>query len=345
MSVSRPPSIRELAAKLGVSRTTVSLALRNHPRISETTRRRVHDFAVSQGYQPNALVNALMSHLRRRRPVHANGEVMAFLTTGETENSWKKLPTIVDCFNGIRNQAEQQGFHLEPFWLGREGEAARSVARVLHARAVRGSLLCLIKDESGKLDLDWDHHPVIALGYTFNQKHLHQVAHNHFNGILSAYQELRKLGYQRIGLVLAHYDDNHVNHYWTAGFSVGQRLYGGTILKPLLLKDHNELDACQRWFERIRPDAIIGTHPDPALTMLEKQGVNVPNESAYVTLDLESSNFGRIAGIRQNWDGMGAAMVDLLIGQLHINHYGLPATPRIILIEGHWKTGATVHPA
>lgn len=46
-------SLKTLAEAAGVSRTTVSLALRNHPRISESTRNRIQRIARQEGYHPN----------------------------------------------------------------------------------------------------------------------------------------------------------------------------------------------------------------------------------------------------------------------------------------------------
>ncbi len=40
-AASNPPTLREIARRAGVSHTTVSLALRNHPSIPEETRERM----------------------------------------------------------------------------------------------------------------------------------------------------------------------------------------------------------------------------------------------------------------------------------------------------------------
>ncbi|MFA6287058.1 MAG: LacI family DNA-binding transcriptional regulator [Opitutaceae bacterium] len=340
----RPVSVRDLAACLNISRTTVSLALRNHPRISEAMRKRVQACAAEAGYQPNAMVNALMTHMRRRR-THTTGEVLAFLTAGESPQTWCRLPTIVDCFDGVRAQAERQGFKLETFWLGKMGEASRQVARILGARGVRASVLALLPDEAEPLDLAWDRHPVVALGYTFGQKPLHQVAHAHFNGMLTCYRELRKLGYKRIGAVLTDHDDHHVNHYWSGGFFAAQNLYGGKKLPLPKLTSYDDKAACVNWFKAHRPDAIIGTHPDPALRMLKSHGVGAADGVGYAALDIERGNIGHVSGIRQNWSSMGAALVDMLVGQLHMNEYGLPTTPKVVLIDGDWVPGKTTREA
>jgi LacI family transcriptional regulator len=58
-------NLQAVARALGVSRSTVSLALRDDPRISDATRRRVRRAAEDLGYTANPLIATLMSTLRR----------------------------------------------------------------------------------------------------------------------------------------------------------------------------------------------------------------------------------------------------------------------------------------
>lgn len=52
-------TIKDLARKLGISPSTVSRALRDHPDISEATKRRVTEAAREHNYQPNQLAQSL----------------------------------------------------------------------------------------------------------------------------------------------------------------------------------------------------------------------------------------------------------------------------------------------
>lgn len=55
-------SISDIAKALGVSPSTVSRALRDHPDISPDTRQRIHEYASSVNYRPNALAVGLKHH-------------------------------------------------------------------------------------------------------------------------------------------------------------------------------------------------------------------------------------------------------------------------------------------
>src|SRR5881398_3589545 len=63
-SPARRITMRDIAQRLGIDQSTVSLALRDHPRISEALRRKVRDAAGEMGYQPDAMLSAL-AHYRR----------------------------------------------------------------------------------------------------------------------------------------------------------------------------------------------------------------------------------------------------------------------------------------
>lgn len=52
-------TITEMARQLGLSHSTISRALSNHPRISQTTRKMVQDLANELGYQANSTANQL----------------------------------------------------------------------------------------------------------------------------------------------------------------------------------------------------------------------------------------------------------------------------------------------
>ena len=67
-----------VARAAGLSKATVSRALRDDPRQSVATRRRVHAVARELGYRPHPMVTALMTQIRttRRTRFHGNLAVL-----------------------------------------------------------------------------------------------------------------------------------------------------------------------------------------------------------------------------------------------------------------------------
>ena len=62
--MSTPATLQDVADRAGVHRSTVALALRDHPRIPEATRVRIKAVADQLGYRVNPFVAALMQSRR-----------------------------------------------------------------------------------------------------------------------------------------------------------------------------------------------------------------------------------------------------------------------------------------
>lgn len=335
-----PPSIRELATRLGISRTTVSLALRRDPCVAPETRDRVLALATKTGYHSNALVNALMTQVRRRKRLKPTGEVVAYVTSFTTEHDWKRHPSHAQQFEGARQRADELGFQLQPFWMGDRGVNSRQLARILAARGVRGSLLAPIGMDHHTLEFDWAGHAIVTFGYSFQQIALHRTVHDNISLITACHTQLQKLGHARIGLVLHRTDNSRVQHLWVTGY-LGQWQHGGERIEPLLLDSYDDPVPFLKWLKRIRPHAIISIWQDLPLKWMREAGLRVPEDVSYATLDL-GDRAGKLAGMLQDNHGIGAAAMDLLAGQLFRNEIGIPAYPKITMVEGTWMDGPTV---
>ena len=60
-SIGRNITIKDLAAELGLSITTISRALNGYPDVGEKTRRRVSEVAQKLGYRPNRNAQRLVT--------------------------------------------------------------------------------------------------------------------------------------------------------------------------------------------------------------------------------------------------------------------------------------------
>jgi LacI family transcriptional regulator len=339
---SNPPTLREIARRAGVSHTTVSLSLRNHPSIPEETREKLRHLADQLGYRSNVLVSALMSQVRLKQP-KSGPEIVGFLTGGPTADDWKNHSASVGFYEGARRRAQQLGMRIEPFWLGPAGAASAATCRMLRARAIRGHLITPFPVPVYTHELDWAHLICIGLGYVFNQHALHRATHNHFRGSFLAYQELARRGYRRIGLVLDRDENSRVNYGWLGGYLAAQNTFAGARLEPLLTTAGAELPQAKAWLREAKPDAVIGFGPAQFL-LLQRLGCAIPRDVAYAALDVEQAHLAHVeevSGINQNLPLIGATAVDILASQLYQNELGLPQRPVFSMIEGYWVPGRT----
>ena len=82
-----------------MSHTTVSLALRNSPRITPSVRKQVQKAARQAGYHADPTVSNLMARLRTIGTT-AVRETLGFTTAWPTRNGWRNAPNHVRFFDG-----------------------------------------------------------------------------------------------------------------------------------------------------------------------------------------------------------------------------------------------------
>ena len=334
-------TVRDLAEYLGISRTTVSLGLRNHPGVSKATQLRIHQAAAELGYQKNALVTALMTQVRTRR-IEYHGEAIAFLTALNEEFYWKKQ-SQGEVFEGAREMAEKLGFRLEPCWLGPMGVDSRKASRILRARGVCGLLLSYMPSGLLELDLDWDRYPVVATGYSFRQKIPNRVAANQSSTVGVCFEKLYNLGYRRIGLAMAVQANERVNRYWVSSYFGTQWHWKCPRLEPFDAHGVPDREKFLKWVMREKPDAIMSSFwPDYSAEWLSEIGLTIPGDMGYAGLDVSPQDWGKIAGISQNHRLVGATAVMQLSDMIFRNVVGLPSHPMETTVGVEWKDGLTV---
>ncbi len=89
MAARVPPTTAEISARVGVSKSTVSRALRNDRRISAPVRAKIASMAEKLGYAPNAIAASLATQ---------RSSIIGFIGS-ETENTWyqENIQTLVQC--------------------------------------------------------------------------------------------------------------------------------------------------------------------------------------------------------------------------------------------------------
>src|SRR5262245_11457734 len=195
-----PPTLKGIAARAGVSAMTVSLALRNHPKIPASTRERIQTIARELGYRPNPMVHALMAEVRARRPMRS-ATTLAFVTAFPTRDGWRRGSYIyVEYHAGAVERARQLGYAIEEVWAKEPGMTGRRLTQVLETRSIRGLLIAPLPQSRGHLSLDWSKFAAATFGSSLYKPELHRATVDHFGAITMALRKLRKLGYRRIGM-------------------------------------------------------------------------------------------------------------------------------------------------
>ncbi|HEY4299503.1 MAG TPA: LacI family DNA-binding transcriptional regulator [Candidatus Didemnitutus sp.] len=351
----RRVTLADVARRARVHVTTVSLALRNHPRLPAETRRRIQALAETMGYRPDPLLRALVAY-RSRVMDRQNPLTLAYVTNWNTRWGWKKVTAHPDFFAGAQAKAEQLGYKLEHFWMHEPGLTQGRLSRMLYARGVNGLIIASHGREMGDaLQFDWEHFSAVKIDYFPHQPVLHNVTNNQCDIVRLAMQKVMAAGYRRIGFVMHRGWDHAVDHLWMAGFLCEQqhladsdRVNAHIFPEPHPIErwfnENNapvvpDLPAFAEWFRQNRPEVVI-SKASFVLPLLAEMGLQVPRDVAFVDVFLEDSA-GQTAGVRQNHRTVGAAAVEILAGQLQHNVFGVPEIPTTTFVEGTWFDGAS----
>ena len=351
----RRVTLSDIAKQAKVHVTTVSLALRNHPRLPETTRTRIQKIAKELGYQPDPVLQALVAY-RGKVMTRRNPPTLAYLTNWSTRLGWERVTAHPEFFAGAKAKAQELGFTLEHFWMGEPGLTHTRMSKILQTRGITGLIIASHRREADvALHFDWSAFSAIKIDYFPHEPDLHNVTNDQCNIVRLAMRHATKLGYKRIGFVMDRGWDYSVDRLWTAGFLAEQSLYDPEDQVPLLMfpdyhpveewmsetRDHVEVapDAFSAWYKKHRPDVIISKRSflDAAFENLK---LKVPQDVAFVDVFLENFD-GTTAGVRQNHQTVGQLAIEILAGQLHYNKYGVPEIPTTTYVEGTWFDGAT----
>ncbi len=125
----------DIARAAKVDKSTVSLALSGHPRISERTRERVRRAAAKLGYVPDPALSSLAAQRWRGRR-DRKGVVLAFVC----DNARDAEPELMAYLDGVRTQAGLLGYGVEVFSLS-DYPSATALLRVIAERGLRGVVI------------------------------------------------------------------------------------------------------------------------------------------------------------------------------------------------------------
>ncbi len=333
------PTLRSLAKVLGLSRTTVSDALRGSPRVDPNTALRVKKAAREAGYHRNPLAGALMSELRRSRGTAFRG-VLAAIDFNEPDRPNDAVRYHRELVIGAEERATELGFKVEKFSVGHAGVSVQRLDSILQSRGIHGVILLPAWDEPDLSNLDWTRFAGIYTDYIIERPALHSVCPDHYRSLLAALQRLAALGYHQPGLFLQKHQDERLQYRWGAAFRAFQDSHPNIKPVPPLIADTVTPADFTKWFRRHKPDVVLG-HNANAIEWMEACGARLPDTHGFVCLNVHMKS-RPCAGLDLQPRTLGARGTELLIAQLQRNETGIPEWPSTTTIPARWVDGPTV---
>ena len=350
-------TMADVAREGGVHVTTVSLALRNDPRIPASTRQRLQELAKQMGYRPDPALRALIAYRRRSLP-HKNLPPLAYVTNLVTRWGWKTAAAHPEFYAGAETKAHDLGYQLEHFWMGEPNLTHQRMSQILSARGITGLIIASHRYEIDEpLRFDWPRFSAVKIDFFPHEPVLHAVTNDQRAIVRLAVRRVIAAGYRRIGFVMDSAWNNGVDLAWSAGFLAEQLALSVEERIPILFFSYPQAPPkaasmgsgllvprglFEDWFRRYRPEVLVSYGPF-VLPHLADMGLAVPRDVAFVDILLEHPD-GRTAGVRQNSQRVGELAVEILAGQLLQHIFGIPQFPTATFVEGTWFDGDSLPP-
>lgn len=342
--MSRSLNMQRVADLAGVSKSSVSLALRDDPRLALATRRRVQEVAARLGYRKNPIVASLMSQLRANSQAcrfHAN---LALINCSKSRG-FLSDPAFAEYGRGIRERADREGYGVEDFWIEEPGQTLARVREILQTRNIKGLVLAVPFVESHRLTGRrefFEDMAVAAVGFDRMTPVLPRAGTNWFETAREAAERLVARDYRRPAVVVGSERDRLLQHRISLGFTAGlqESAVAGRALPEPFLVNGSGRSAFKSWFEKQKPDAIATDVPE-VRDWVASLGLQVPDDVGLLHLDWSPALTGW-AGMSRNAYAVGVAAAELVMDQLGKNEFGVRAHPKLVLIESDFVPGPSV---
>lgn len=333
----RRVTMRDIAKKLGVHHTTVSLALRDSELLRPETRASIREAAEKLGYRPDPMLAALNVYRQSKHPT-------AFQAVIGWIDNWKgepgrllKNPTYRAYYEGARVRAEELGYAVEIFRMHERGMTPQRMQQIFRARNVGGVLVAPQERPGNHLGLDYTDLCALAFGFSSQPWNLNLITARHEQIMDLIVENIHRLGYRRPGYCVLPESDSGSNYTWISRWNYFlSTLKGMATLPRIEALDRASLGA---WIKANKPDVLVG-HGD-LLGKIEGLGYKAPEDFGFVSI-AASPGLSRASGVDQNDRLIGRTAVDVLVGMIHRNDKGLPRVPIRTFVDCTWFAGETL---
>jgi DNA-binding LacI/PurR family transcriptional regulator len=339
-------TLKDIAAKVGVTKTAVSLALRDSPGVSTALREKIRRVASELGYVADPILQRLVEY-RRMGETARFQSVIAWLNHWERPGQLRRYHEFEQYWLGAKLASRRLGYRLEEFIWPTDCPAKRAEQMLLD-RGVLGLLIPPHKPEVNWGDFAWGKFSLMRFGLSVRQVDSNLVTADQQRAMVMAIKKIHDQGYRRIGLIYNAAHDAAIGGNYYGGFMwAGNSLGIEHPIPPL----NSEMKtprfaartrrALNAWMKRYQPDAILTTAPETSV-LLRESGWQIPRDVAVASTS--PSDITVDAGIDQCPHAIGQIAAEMLVKQISLNERGEPADPCRILVESRWRDGQSLPP-
>lgn len=310
-------NIKKIAKAAGVSTSTVSRVLNNHPHVHEDTRRKVMGVIDEFDYIPN--INAVQLKIGRTRIIGVVTPVI---------NNY-----YMQYINGIAYEGKKDGYQVLIYQTDEKPEQEQAALELLRQKKVDGLIILRRLMSWEKIELYTKYGPIITCEPLESLK-VTSVYMDHYEGFRIGVEYLVEKGYKRIACTIgrrhsvnskrriqAYYDV--LNKY---GLPVHEEwiLYGVRTVEDGIAAFQNLLELSEK------PDAIITTNDFVAsgiISAARSNGLSVPGDLAVVGFEADESQVAdamQLTNITNPLKRIGQEMFQIFDGKMNQTEIELP---------------------
>jgi len=315
--------MKDIARAAGCDTSTVSLALRDDPRISEARRSRIKAIAADMNYSANPLISAWVQ--ARRASIALPQHIpIAYLACHPRGFDWMGSVHYATIFQGAKDQLRDHGFKLEVFQLQEYRRDFKRLNEVLFARNINGIIVGPSTRHFQIEGLDWDRYASLAIGYALEAPKLHRVSEDHYIGMKLVVRHCLETGCRRIGLGIAGAHNEERFQRWLAAYLLEQHLLSEEARLPVFRSEGGSWEKeARQWLEENEPDVVLTDEP-------EKWSAFRIRTMSFAISDIDNAD---TPGIVENNREIGKGAGDALVGLLYRNERGIPVCRRTVLVD------------
>jgi DNA-binding LacI/PurR family transcriptional regulator len=309
-----PVSIYDLAKKAGVSPSTVSRALEDHPRIGATTRKRIQELAKEMDYVPSTVAKSLAAN--------------------KTWTIGMVLATIADPFmgrvvEGVEQAAIEAGFNIFISTSQNDPQREIAVIKVLQQRRVDGVIVIASHlFEQYPRFFGRSKAPIVIINEQKPGETMHFVTVDDVHGARLAVEHLLALGHRRIGFAGVT-NRPKSNAYRLKGYQDALEASGiapdpALIFSCNTIEDHAKRgEASLESFLAAGATAVFCYNDATAIGLLAacyKRGVSVPGNLSIVgfdDIDMAAYTIPPLTTIRQPRFELGQRAMRMMLALLN----------------------------
>lgn len=317
-------------------RSTVSLSLRDHPRIPAHTRERVKAIARELGYRIDPLVSALMQ-IRRSPGLNREGS-LAFVSHSATPQpggiAWP------DYFPGAVARAAESGLRVQRFAWDGSDPTARRLLQEFSTLGIKGVLIDSSAVAVRAQPAESDRFSWMAIG-PLTSPAVHHVTEHYFAAVEDALQRCAAYGYERVGFVPA---ATAIAPWRTdralGAYTIQQLRRPPGVALPICPGQPAAFPLFRDWFLAHAPTALLTDDPVRVRSWLAQLGRCVPADVGLVSVSLGPA--AECDGYYFDAASIGALAVDALLDLMHRHETGVPAVAHEILLGAAWHEHGTL---